>query len=74
MTTTGLALKNLNLKLPEWFFAAMALKPHGDDLLSPQAHLWIGFVRIIVGALALIEGLSWAYVGSFLGRGTLTTW
>jgi hypothetical protein len=65
---------DLNLPLPKWLSAAFWLKPYGDDLLSPQAHFWIGFVRLIVLALASIEGLSWAYVGSFLGRGTLTTW
>ncbi len=74
MTTTGTNSNNLNLPLPQWLISALLLKPHGSNLLAPQAHLWIGFVRLIVGALALIEGLSWAYVGSFLGRNDVTTW
>lgn len=50
-----------------WLWSALALKPYGNRLLSPGGHLWIGFVRLIVGALALVEGVSWAYVGSLAG-------
>ena len=57
----------------KWLRSAVSLKPYEDSLLSPQGNFWIGFVRLIVGAMAMVEGSSWSYIGSFLGTTPLTS-
>jgi hypothetical protein len=52
------------------FLRRFFLKPYGDSLMSPSADSWIFFVRVLILGMAIMEGLSWGYVGRFLVPGS----
>lgn len=50
------------------FLRRVSLKPYGDYLLTPGGDFWIFGARTIVVLMAAAEALSWAYLGSQIGR------
>jgi len=46
------------------------LLPYGSNLRTPGAAFWIFSAWLAVSLMALAEGISWGYLGSFLGTGT----
>jgi hypothetical protein len=51
------------------FLRNFSLQPYGDELCSPGAYFWIACIRIAVLLMAIAEGISWGYLGTFFGDG-----
>jgi hypothetical protein len=48
-----------------------SLRPHGDQLLAPTARFWIFCARVLILIMASAEAVSWGYVGSLFGTGSM---
>src|SRR6185503_15057812 len=52
--------------------AQFTLRPHGDQLLTPTARFWIFCARVLILIMASAEAVSWGYVGSLFGSGSMS--
>lgn len=50
-----------------------SLRPHGDQLLAPTARFWIFCARVLILIMASAEAVSWGYVGSLFGTGSMAS-
>jgi len=48
-----------------------SLQPFGDEMLTPNAQIWLDWAWILVMAMALLEGCAWGWFGSGFSSGWL---
>lgn len=48
-----------------------SLQPFGDEMLMPNAQMWLDWAWILVMAMALLEGCAWGWFGSGFSSGWL---
>ena len=46
----------------------LLLRPYGEQLLSDGARFWLSAARTLVAVMALVEGVSWGYIGTLLAK------